>query len=181
MSTRNQYKIYFISGVSGVGKTSTLNHLKSKLSPREYDVRDLDERGVPNGGGLIWLNNETRYWHDVAKANASNGKNTIVCGFANPELFKKVYKKDEDIPAQLILLHASGKSLEDRLRGRHTTPKSIKEIERASGLQIEQFIKSNVEFSPQLFEIFQKNGYPIVQTDNKTPSEVTDMIIKLIA
>lgn len=86
-------KIYFISGVSGVGKTSTLKHLKSVLSPDFYDIRDLDERGVPDGGGFNWLNNETRYWLDVAKDNAKNGKSTFVCGFANPELFEKVTKK----------------------------------------------------------------------------------------
>src|SRR5690606_25871124 len=75
-------KIYFISGVSGVGKSSTLKHLKEALPSNKYDVRDLDERGVADGGGLEWLNNDTRYWLDVAKENALAGKDTIICGFA---------------------------------------------------------------------------------------------------
>ena len=119
-------KIFFISGVSGVGKTSTMGHLKKMLPSHEYDVRDIDERGVPDGGGLEWLNRETRYWLDVAKENARSDKNTIICGFANPELFKHVYDPSSDVPAELILLHASKEVLKKRLRDRHSTPESIK-------------------------------------------------------
>lgn len=176
----NQNKIYFISGVSGVGKTSTMNHLKKMLSGDKYDVRDLDERGVPDGGGLDWLNKETRHWLDVATQNALKGKSTVICGFANPELFEKVYKQGEDIPAQIILLHASGKFLEQRLRDRHATPESIKEIERAAGVPIEQFIKNNIEFAPKFRKIFEKKSYPIIETDNKTPEEVAREAVRII-
>lgn len=175
-----QNKVYFISGVSGVGKTSVLKELKQVLPTNKYDVRDLDERGVPDGGGLVWLNNETRHWLDVAKQNAQSGKSTIICGFANPELFKEVYKEVEDIPAQLILLHASGETLEQRLRGRHATPESVKEIERAAAVPVEQFIKNNVEFSPQLRAIFKQSGNLIIETDNKTPKEIAEEIISKI-
>ncbi len=180
MQNKNQYKIYFISGVCGVGKTSTMSHLKGKLSSDEYDIRDLDERGVPDGGGLVWLNNETRHWLDVAKENSLNSKSTIICGFANPELFKDIYKKEDDIPAHIILLHASGEVLEARIRGRHSTSESVKEIERASGVSVDQFVKDNVGFAPKFREIFQQNGYPIIETDNKIPSEVADMIIDFL-
>ncbi len=172
-------KVYFISGVSGVGKTSTLNHLKNILHSSKYDIRDLDERGVPDGGGLDWLNGETRYWLDVAKLNAENGKNTIICGFANPDLFKNIYKTGEDIPAQLILLNVSDKNLESRLRGRHLTPESVKEMERAAGISLEQFILNNIEFAPKLRSIFEGYGYPIIETDNKTPEEVAIEISKI--
>lgn len=173
-------KIYFISGVSGVGKTTTLKHLKNMLDSSLYDVRDLDERGVPDGGGFEWLNNETRYWLDVAKENAKKGKSTIICGFANPELFEKVYKKDEDIPAVIILLHASPQIIRTRLEQRHTTPESIQEIERAAGVSLEQFIQNNTSFSPELKKIFETRNLPIVDTDNKTPEEVVEEIIKII-
>ena len=180
MQDKNQCKVYFISGVSGSGKTSTLKHLKEKLPSNTYDVRDLDERGVPDGGGLDWLNRETRHWLDVARVNASQGRSTIICGFANPDLFKEVYRNDQDIPAQLILLNVSGKNLESRLHGRHATPESVKEIERASGVSLEQFIKDNIEFAPEFRKIFDQNKYPIIETDERTPSEVADQIIELI-
>jgi predicted metal-dependent peptidase len=143
-------------------------------------VRDLDERGVPDGGGLDWLNSETRHWLDVAKENSLNGKSTIICGFANPEVFKNVYRPGKDISAQLILLHASGEILEQRLRGRHTTPESIKEIERAAGISVNDFIKNNVEFSLTLHSIFKNTGNYIIETDNKTPKEVAEEILEVI-
>jgi len=173
-------KIYFISGVCGVGKTSTLKHLKNILDTNLYDVRDLDERGVPDGGGFEWLNNETRYWLDVAKENALQGKSTIICGFANPELFEQVYKKDTDVPAQIILLNASSGTIRARLEGRHTTPESITEIERAAGVSLNQFIENNTTFSTEFKKIFEKRNLPIVETDDKTPEEVTEKVVRCI-
>jgi broad-specificity NMP kinase len=180
MSLEKLQKIYFISGVSGVGKTSTMTHLKKSLSSDKYDIRDLDERGVPDGGGLEWLNNETRYWLETAKENAENGKSTIICGFANPELFNEVYKQGEDIPAELILLHASPKVLEERLHRRHSTPESVKEIERAAGIPLEQFIENNKKFTYTLKSIFEKNGGSIIETDNKPPEDVSKEIVQIV-
>jgi broad-specificity NMP kinase len=173
-------KIYFISGVCGVGKTSTLKHLKNILDTNLYDVRDLDERGVPDGGGFEWLNTETRYWLDVAQENALQGKSTIICGFADPELFEQVYKKDIDIPAQIILLNASSDTIRARLEGRHTTPESIAEIERASGVSLNQFIENNTSFATQFKTIFETRNLSIIETDDKTPKEVTREIIKIV-
>lgn len=173
-------KIYFISGVSGVGKTSVMTHLKQILSPEKYDVRDLDERGVPDGGGLEWLGKETRHWLDVAKKNTDDGKSTIICGFANPELLEDIYEPSNDVPVELILLHASGDTLEGRLRGRHSTPENVKEIERASGVSLEKFIENNRSFAPELRTIFENNGSIVIKTDDKTPNEVAKEIIKAL-
>lgn len=173
-------KIYFVSGVSGVGKSSTMNHLKRMLPANKYDIRDIDERGVPDGGGLKWLNKETRHWLNVAKSNALNGRSTIVCGFANPELFREVYKQDEDIPAQIILLHASGDTLKQRLQARHSTLESIKEIERASALPVDKFIESNIEFAPRLREICENYQCPVIETDDRTPEEIAREIVRII-
>lgn len=171
------HKIIFISGVSGVGKTSVKDHLKSLLSPELVDVRDLDERGVPDGGGIAWLLSETRHWLDVAKTNAQEDKDTIICGFANPELFEQVYNKENDIPAEIILLDASSGVIEQQLRGRHTTHESLREIERAAGKPFDEFVAGCVSFAPTLRAIFEKHSYPIIDTDNKTPSEVAQKII----
>jgi len=86
-------KIYFISGVSGVGKSSTIHHLKKLLSEDKYDIRDIDERGVPDGGGLEWLNKETRHWLDVAKLNALNGKALLSVVLLTRNYLKKCINK----------------------------------------------------------------------------------------
>lgn len=174
------YKIYFISGVSGVGKSSTIKHLKESLKSEKYDIRDFDERGVPDGGGLEWLNSETRHWLDIAKHNAKNRRHTIICGFVNPELFKDVYEKYRDISYELILLHAKEGTIESRLRKRHSTQESIKEIERASGQSFDDFIKNSTGFAPELKKIFEQYGYNIISTDNKEPEEVSREIIDYI-
>ena len=46
----NNKNIYFISGVSGVGKTSVMMELK-KIEGAFFDVHDFDERGVPAAAG----------------------------------------------------------------------------------------------------------------------------------
>ena len=173
-------QIYFISGVCGVGKTSVITHLKNILPAGEYDVRDFDERGVPDGGGLEWHNKETLYWLDIANANAKENKSTIICGFAEPERLGRVHDKEKHLPAQLILLHASGDTIRKRLIGRYPTPESIAEINRAAAVPLDTFIENNVSYAPELKNIFEKAGASIIGTDSKTPAEVAKKISELI-
>jgi len=177
----NKNQIYFISGVCGSGKSSTLKHLKNMLPADTFDIRDFDERGVPDGGGQIWHDRETRHWLDTAMANAKEGKSTIICGFANPEQFKKVHNTEKDIPAELFLLNLSAENIRKRLYGRHSTPKSIEEIERASAIPLDRFIEGNVSFAPELKSIFEKNGSAVIETDDKSPEEVAREIVKIIS
>ena len=170
--------LHFVSGVSGVGKTATLKQLK-KLLPEQYDVRDLDERGVPDGGGPEWLAAETRHWIDVANENSAKGITTVICGFANPEEFAKIHR-DTDVPASIILLDARGETIQERLLGRYPTRESEKEIERASGTTLEAFIENCVSFAPKLRGIFEAHGMPIVETDTKTPEEVGMAVASII-
>jgi thymidylate kinase len=176
----SQHKIYFISGVSGVGKTSTLEQLKKILPQSAFDVRDFDERGVPDGGGPKWHDNETRHWLDVAAVNAKNGKSTVISGFTNPEQFKNIHNPDRDIPAQIILLDISPEILKKRLYGRHMTPESKQEIERAAGVSLDEFVEQCASFAPKLRMIFEQNDFPIVGTDNKNPEEVAKEIADYI-
>lgn len=173
-------KIYFISGVSGVGKSTNITYLQKLLPASNFDIRDFDERGVPDGGGQEWHNKETRYWLDFAKRNAVMDKSTIVCGFINPEPFKLIYKIG-DVPVQLILLDAKPETIKQRLLGRYPTKESEIEIERASGVSLEQFAADCARFAPQLKTIFQKTpGALIIDTENKNKEEVANKIIDCI-
>ena len=176
----NQHKIYFISGVSGVGKTSTLEQLKRLLPANIFDVRDFDERGVPDGGGLAWHDSETRYWLDVGASNALNGKSTVISGFTNPEQFKKIHNPESDIPAQIILLDISPEILKTRLYGRHATAESKQEIERAAGISLDKFVEQCAAFAPKLRSIFEQSNFPIINTNNKTPEMIAQEVISII-
>lgn len=173
-------RVYFISGVCGVGKSSVLKLLKGFLPVGGYDIRDFDERGVPDGGGQEWHNNETLYWLEVANENAKHKKSTIVCGFADPTRFWNVHNKEKHIEATLLLLNASAEIIRNRLMGRYPTLESIQEINRASGAQLDEFIEGNISYAPILHDIFKKENSPIIETDEKTPLEVAQEISEII-
>lgn len=171
-------RIYFISGVCGVGKTSVAKHLKQILPSDKFDVRDFDERGVPDGGGFDWHDRETLYWLAAAAENAYRGKSTVISGFVEPRRFAKVYKEKEHPPAELLLLHASAHTIRKRLMGRYTTPESIQDLNRASGFSLEAFVENNASYVATLHSIFQKAGAPTIQTDSKTPQEIAQEIAR---
>jgi len=154
-----------------------MDYLKELLPPDKFDIRDFDERGVPNGGGKVWHSKETLHWLDVSAENAAQGKSTIICGFNEPARVRAVLN-DTHPPVEIILLHASGDVLKNRLLGRHSTPESIDEIQRASGVSLDEFIKNCVSYSPQLRSLFEKEGCLVIDTDTKTPKEVAEMIVE---
>ena len=170
-----QSKIYFISGVSGVGKSSLIPHLKDLLSPDGFEVHDLDERGVPDDGGRTWHDNEVRHWIDVGNKNATRGVSTVICGFAEPEGLARV-SQEKDLPIIVCLLDASDDTLRARLVGRHTTPQSIAEIERASGKPVSEFIDKMIADAPLVRDLFVRNSCTIVGTDNKTPRQIAEEV-----
>jgi len=172
--------LFFVSGSSGVGKSSTIKHLKDLLPEGDYDIRDFDERGVTTGGGPKWHDEETLSWLKIAKDNANKNKSTIVCGFQNPERLSELHNKEKDAPVKIILLHASPDTIRNRLLERHNTTESIKEIERASGVSLEKFIENMLSYLPTLRGVFEERNLPIIETDNKTPEEVAKEIIKYL-
>lgn len=172
-------KTYFITGVSGVGKSSTMNSLIKFLPESEFNIRDFDERGVPDGGGDVWHSKETKYWLDIATTNTKQNKSTIICGF-NELIRIQAVKTEEHPPIILILLNASPETLRKRLSGRYPTKESEKEIERATGTTLEKFINNCTTYLPIMYKNFIKQGYPIIETDNKTPDEIAQEIINYI-
>ncbi len=172
-------KVYFISGVSGVGKSSVMKDLKRLLSQDKYDIRDFDERGVPDGGGFQWHNDETLHWLNMAQENALQGKSTIICGFNEPDRIRKVHGAHHP-PFEIILLNATPDTVAKRLRGRYPTKESEKEIERASGGTLEKFIENCAGYAPTMRKLFEDDKRPIIDTDTKTPTEVAEEILQYI-
>jgi RNase adaptor protein for sRNA GlmZ degradation len=168
-------KIYFISGVSGVGKSSAMEHLKKLLPQKDFDIRDFDERGVPDGGGPTWHKQETAHWLEIGTENADQGKSTIICGFNEPERVRAV-KTQTHSEVELILLNANGDTIRKRLLGRYPTKESEKEIERAAGMPLMQFAEECAIFAPKLRDLFAKEGCMIIDTDTKAPAEVAQEI-----
>lgn len=171
--------LYFVSGVSGVGKTSIIPALKLHLPQERFRIHDLDERGVPDGGGRAWRLAETQYWIEEAATNAKEGISTLVCGFANPEELSQ-FQLTGDIRVEYILLDASPETIRQRLGGRYIAPESETEVQRVVNSSLETFIQNNVSFSSVLREICRKSGCTIIDTEQLSSEEVTERVAEQI-
>ena len=156
-----------------------MKELKKMLPLDEFDIRDFDERGVPDGGGPVWHKSETVYWLDIGAENTEYGKSTVICGFNEPERVRSA-RNDNHPGVELILLHASNDVIRKRLRGRYPTAESEKEIERAAGVPLATFIENCVSYAPTLWSIFEKERCHIVETDKKTPHSVAVEVSKIL-
>ncbi len=171
-----ELKIYFVSGVCGVGKTTIINYLKALLDNKYYDIYDFDERGVPDNASRNWRKEETQYWINLGKQNIKKNIFTIICGFSNPE---EISKSEKNV--YFILLDANKEIIRERISGRYKTQKSIEELKRVSGKTLELFTRDNIDFSGILRNIFKKNKKcHIVNTNNKLPQEVAKDVVKYI-
>jgi len=170
-------KMYFISGVSGVGKTSVMEILKKDL-PEQYVVKDFDERGVPKGGGRPWRLDETKFWILEGSRYAQADKTLIVCGLANPEELARMEEATE-VDVHVILLDALSEVITQRLHKRNTNSKAKAGLERAVG-SVDAFIKGSSDFAPILREICITAGVPVIDTSSLTPNEVAAKIKELL-
>jgi adenylate kinase len=169
--------MYFISGVSGVGKTSVMEILKADLAD-SYVVKDFDERGVPAGGGRLWRLSETAYWILEGKTAALKNKTLIVCGLANPEEIA-LMPEAEQVEVQIILLDAPGAVIKERLLRRNSDEKVRAGLERTVG-SVDAFIKGSSDFAPILRSICSQAGVPVIDTAERTPAEVVQEIKKIM-
>jgi ribose 1,5-bisphosphokinase PhnN len=168
-------KMYFISGVSGVGKTSSMEILKRELSDN-YVVKDFDERGVPKGGGRPWRLDETKYWILEGKRVALGGKVLLVCGLANPKELALTEEANE-VEVKIILLDAPGEVIAQRLHKRNANKKVKAGLAQAVG-SVDAFIKGSSDFAPILREICIAAGVPVIYTAGLTPEAVVVEIKK---
>lgn len=168
----NKNKIFFVTGVNGVGKTSVIQPLKSLL-PSGFEIHDFDERGVPNGGGREWRLKETEYWIGLGKENILKNISTIICGFAKPSEMK-------ESPVTLMLLDAEGETIRKRLMNRHYSPESIEIIEKVVGKSVQKFIDDNVYYSSIMRKEAQEYGIKIIDTTTLLPEQVAQKIYEYI-
>jgi len=170
-------KIYFISGVSGVGKSAIIPHLKTLL-PSNFEVHDFDERGVPTGATHAWRLDETKHWMSEGQTKAGLGIALVVCGFFNPDEIQELVKDFSDIHIITILLDGRAEIIEQRLRARNSDQTVKADLERVVG-SADAFIENNTKFVPILREICLRHACPVVDTTDKDPIAVAQEISKL--
>ena len=173
-----EYKIYFITGVCGSGKTTALLLLKSLLPKDKYDLHDLDERGVPKGGGRAWRFEETKYLISLGKQNTEKGITTVISGFSRPSETKDLAPEQKNI--SFILLDADSNTIEQRILGRYPTEESRAKFTEKQGKSIEQFIQENTSFTETMRREAHEYGSYIIDTNNKTPEMIAGEIFNIV-
>ena len=171
MQTTN---IYFISGSSGVGKTTVMTEIQKSL-PKNYETHDFDENGVPSGADHAWRLKETKKWIELGKEKAEQSISLVVFGFFNPEELKDIVPKDFPFTIETILLDARAEVIEERLRDRNKNKDALDSLERVTG-SAEEFINNNTRFVPIIRDICQRHGCKIIDTTDLKPGAVAEQI-----
>jgi broad-specificity NMP kinase len=174
-----QPKIYFISGVCGVGKSSIIPHLKNFLPSDKFDVRDFDERGVPDGADRNWRKSEVKKWLEVGELSAQEGISTVVCGFVKRSDFEEV--STESIPEiKTVLLDADSETIRKRLMGRYSVNGVFDETKKVIGKPVTEFIESNVYYCDIMRKECVEEGWDVIETSDLTPEEVAEKVSQLV-
>lgn len=172
-------KIYFISGVNGVGKTSIMPFLKTSLPNNQFEIHDFDERGVPTNADGNWRILETKYWVDLGAELALKGKSIIICGFVKPADFQEMLSSGS-FGITMIFLGATPEIIRQRLRGRYTKDGYFDESQMVIGKPINVFIDGNIYISGKMKESFAQLNSPIIDTSTLTPEEVAKKTVDII-
>ncbi len=172
-------KIFFISGVNGVGKSSIMPHLRLLLSPDKFAIHDFDERGVPKDADKNWRIAETKYWVNQGIELAQKNKNIVICGFVKPEDFQAL-PDIEPLEIVKILLDAQPEIIRQRLVNRYTKNGHYDESQQVIGKPVSAFIAGNLHILSQMKTMFEELNCPIIDTSNLTPEKVATEVAKII-
>jgi len=173
-----QPKLFIVTGGNGVGKSTVITELVSKLDSTPYKVHDFDERGVPDNADKSWRESETVYWLEVAKQNAAANVATVVCGFVKVSDIEQAMTQVQGVQVAGCLMDGSPEVIAQRLMSRYQTPESLVELERTTGKTPEKFVGDNVWVSTKFREAAEEKGFNVIDTSGKSPAEVADAIVE---
>ena len=173
-------KIYFISGVCGVGKSAIIPHLKDLLEKDKYDIRDFDERGVPDGADHSWRKAEVKKWLEIGTRSAQVGITTIICGFVKKKDFEEAVGSVTP-PIETILLDANAETIRKRLMGRYSKNGIFDDTQKVIGKPVQEFIESNVYYCDIMRKEGVEEGAKIIDTSHSTPEEVARKVLDIVS
>jgi putative ribosome biogenesis GTPase RsgA len=171
--------IYFITGSSGVGKSTLVKSLKDKLLA-DFKVHDFDEVGVPHGADLSWRLATTRKWIETAKENSLNNISTIIVGLTHPDEVNEIAVR-ESVKISYVMLEVDDDELKKRLMAfRFSTPERIENLMKYEKVTPEEFFENNKRHVQKIKE--EALGYDaiFIDTTHKSPEDVAGEVLQRI-
>jgi deoxyadenosine/deoxycytidine kinase len=118
----NKKEIYFITGASGVGKTTLLSTLKEKYKSRPWTFLHFDEIGIPSvsvmkeefGSPSAWQETKAHEWIYRSVYNNDSEK-VFLEGQVNLQFIRNGFEKIPFSNYIVILLDCSEEEMENRL------------------------------------------------------------------
>lgn len=170
-------KLFIITGVNGIGKSSIIPELKNTLDSGNFAIHDFDERGVPDNADREWRESEMKYWITIAKQNLDEDISTVLCGFVKTSDIMFALEGNPDIEVSVCILDASPETISKRISSRYTTPVSLLELESTTGKSLEKFISDNVWVASKFRIEATENSYYLLDTTGLSPDQVAAHII----
>ncbi len=171
---------YFITGVSGCGKTAILRRLEELLPSTHFDFHDIDERGVPADTPPSWRASETEHWLSIAVRNAEAGRSTVISGTVHSDETVGCPSFARAPTAHFFLLEANDRSIRARLKLRFASPHVRELLWRQQRMKPEAFIEAMFSYRDDLRRLFENSrcSWTALDTSELSEEETTSIIAK---
>ena len=121
MTVVNQKIIYFITGASGVGKTTLVSQLEIKYQNKPWTFLHFDRIGVPSveemirdfGSGAKWQEAKTYEW--IEGLIQANGEKIFFEGQVNLQFIRSGFSRHGFTSYRIILIDCNEKVMRKRL------------------------------------------------------------------
>ena len=130
MNNSKLKSVYFITGASGVGKTTLIASLKKKYAHKDWIFLHFDSIGVPSaeemveqfGSGSNWQKAMTFQWIDKILTEYRGCEYVFLEGQVNLEFIKEGFKKHGFEGYHIILIDCDEATMEHRLTNERNQP-----------------------------------------------------------
>lgn len=156
--------LFFVTGVSGVGKSTLVRLLQKKLP--FADVHDIDEDGVPKNAGEQWRKRKSILWLRRARTFQRQKKATVVCGIT--------------VPSEIVQSRAYAPFLRIRYGLIHLPERLIRQRLRKRGWG-ERMAKGNIAWARRLYnEVRLFPRHYIVEAKQHTPEQLAELFAQWV-
>jgi RNase adaptor protein for sRNA GlmZ degradation len=170
-------KAIFITGSSGVGKSTVVKGLREK-GPEGFEIFDFDELGVPLDADTNWRIETTGKWLDKVRGIAVEGKILVVVGLTQPDEVEKA-AKEKGVEVSYCMLEADEEELERRLKAwRFSTPERIASLKKYEGVTVDEYFEKNRNHINLIKKEAEKGNAYFIDTTHLKPDEVARKVLE---